>query len=58
MTSNVLDLGRLVAQHRSSFGRAAVRVLPNESHHTILAPAIASGLQFLLSPEKKRAETY
>jgi predicted alpha/beta superfamily hydrolase len=58
MTSNVLDLGRLVAQHRSRFGRAAVRVLPNESHHTILAPAIASGLQFLLSPEKKRAETY
>ena len=58
MTSNVLDLGRLVAQHRSSFGRAAVRVLPNESHHTILAPAIASGLQFLLSPERKRAETF
>lgn len=58
MTSNVLDLGRLVAVHRSSFGRVAVRVLPHESHHTILAPAISSGLQFLLSPERKRTETY
>lgn len=58
MTSNVLDLGRLVAEHRSSFERAAVRVLPNESHHTILAIAVTQGLQFLLSPESKRAETF
>ena len=58
MTSNVLDLGRLVAEHRSSFGRATVRVLPNESHHTILASAVTQGLQFLISPESKRAETF
>jgi predicted alpha/beta superfamily hydrolase len=58
MTSNVLDLGRLVAEHRSSFGRATVRVLPNESHHTILATAVTQGLQFLISPESKRAETF
>lgn len=58
MTSNVLDLGRIVAEHRSSFGRAAVRVLPNESHHTILASAVTQGLQFLISPESKRAETF
>ena len=58
MTSNVLDFGRLVAEHRSSFGRATVSVLPNESHHTILATAVTRGLQFLISPESKRTETF
>ena len=58
MTTNVLELGRLVAEHRSSFGRATVRMLPNESHHTILATAVTRGLQFLISPESKRAETF
>ena len=51
------DLERLVAEHRSCFERAAVRVLPNESHHNILAVAVAQGLQFLLLPEHKRAKT-
>ena len=55
MTSNVLDL--LVVENRSRFERAAVRVLPNESHHNILAVAVAQGLQFLLLPEHKRAKT-
>ena len=58
MTSNLLDLGRLVAEHRSRFERATARVLPNESHHTILASALSQGLQFLISPESKRGETF
>jgi hypothetical protein len=58
MTSNVLDLARIVAEHRSSFGRVAVSVLPEQSHHSIVAPAASLGLRFLLSPEEKRAETY
>jgi predicted alpha/beta superfamily hydrolase len=58
MTSNVLDLGRLVAEHRLRFERATVRVLPNESHRTILASAVSQGLQFLISPESKRGETF
>ena len=58
MTSNLLDLGRLVAENRSRFERATARVLPNESHHTILASALSQGLQFLISPESKRGETF
>jgi predicted alpha/beta superfamily hydrolase len=58
MTSNVLEFGRLVAEHRSSFGGVAVRVLPDESHHTILATGASLGLRFLIAPESKRSETF
>ena len=53
MTSNVSDLGKLVANYQSSFGPVTVKVLQNESHHTILGSAITQGLQFLISPGGK-----
>ena len=50
MTSNVLELGRVVAEYPSSFGGVTVRVLPDESHHTILGSAATLGLRFLIGP--------
>jgi predicted alpha/beta superfamily hydrolase len=58
MTSNVLELDRLVAAHRSSFSGVEVSVLPRTSHHTIIGPALTQGLQFLISPPERRAETF
>ncbi|WP_300575399.1 alpha/beta hydrolase-fold protein [Phenylobacterium sp.] len=58
MTANVLDVQRLVAQHRGQFGAPLVQVLPGLSHHTIMGAATTSGLQFLLSPPDRLAETY
>ena len=58
MTSNVLELGRLVAAHRSSFSGVEVSVLPRTSHHTIIGPALTQGLQFLISPSERRMETF
>jgi len=58
MTSNVLDLGRIVAEYESSFGGVTVRVLPDESHHTILGAAATLGLRFLIGPEDKRSRQF
>ena len=52
MTSNVLDLEILIANHQSNFGPVSVRVLENESHHTVLGRAVTLGLQFLISPDR------
>jgi hypothetical protein len=58
MTSNVLELDRLVAAHRASFGGVEISVLPKTSHHTIIGPALTQGLQFLISPPERRSETF
>jgi hypothetical protein len=58
MTSNVLELDRLVAAHRASFGGVEISVLPRTSHHTIIGPALTQGLQFLISPPERRSETF
>jgi predicted alpha/beta superfamily hydrolase len=58
MTSNVLELDRLVADHRTKFSGAEVAILPKTSHHTIIGPALTAGLQFLISPPERRAETF
>ncbi|MGN6820442.1 MAG: alpha/beta hydrolase [Sphingomonas sp.] len=58
MVSNVLDLQRLVADHRSQFAAPLVQVLPGLSHHTIMGIACTYGLQYLLSPPERLAETY
>lgn len=52
MTSNVLDLESLIANHQSNFGPVSVRVLDDESHHTLLGRAVTLGLQFLISPDR------
>jgi len=58
MASNVLSLAALTFDHKSKFEDITIRVLPNQSHHTIPAIAAVEGLQFLLSPESKRQETF
>lgn len=58
MTSNVLELGRLVAEYRNQFAGVTVSVLPNTSHHTILGSGITQGLEFLISPADRRSETF
>jgi predicted alpha/beta superfamily hydrolase len=58
MTSNVLELGRLVAQFRDQFSDVEINVLPRTSHHTVLGPALTQGLQFLISPPERRSETF
>jgi predicted alpha/beta superfamily hydrolase len=58
MTSNVLELGRLVAQFRAQFSAVEISILPRTSHHSVLGPALAQGLQFLISPPDRRSETF
>ena len=58
MVSNVLSLAALTFDHKSKFEDVTIRVLPNQSHHTIPAIAVVEGLQFLLSPQNKRSETF
>jgi predicted alpha/beta superfamily hydrolase len=59
MTSNTLEFGRLVADHRGRFPAGAmVKVLPDTTHHTIIGPALAKGLRFLIAPEARRMETF
>ena len=40
MMSNVLDLENLITNHQSNFGPVSVRVLDNESHHTVLGRTV------------------
>jgi hypothetical protein len=35
-----------------------VKILPDTTHHTIVGPALAKGLRFLIAPEARRAETF
>lgn len=59
MTSNTLEFGRLVAEHRASFPSGAlVSVLPRTTHHTIVGAGAARGMRFLIAPEDRRAETF
>ena len=58
MTSNVLDLQRIVFDHRKQFGSPLVQVLPGLSHHTIMGVACTYGLQHLLSPPERLSESY
>jgi predicted alpha/beta superfamily hydrolase len=59
MTSNTLEFGRLVADHRRSFpGGALVSVLPGTTHHTIVGAAATRGMRYLVAPEERRSETF
>ncbi len=59
MTSNTLEFGRLVADHRASFPNGAwVSVLPRTTHHTILGAGAAQGMRFLIAPDERRSETF
>lgn len=59
MTSNTLEFGRLVANHRASFPNGAwVSVLPRTTHHTIVGAGVAQGMRFLIAPEERRSETF
>ena len=59
MTSNTLEFGRLVADHRRSFPSGAlVSVLPGTTHHTIVGAAATRGMRYLVAPEERRAETF
>ncbi len=58
MTSNVLDLGALVAAHPAQFGAASVKIVPGASHHTIFGGSFTDGLKFLLGPKDLVSQTY
>ena len=59
MTSNTLEFGRLVADHRRSFPSGAlVSVLPGTTHHTIVGTGVARGMRYLIAPEDRRSETF
>lgn len=59
MTSNTLEFGRLVANHRASFPKGAwVSVLPRTTHHTIVGAGVAQGMRFLIAPDERRSETF
>ena len=58
MTSNVLEVQRLIVKHRSQFEAPLAQILPGLSHHSILGIAATYGLQFLLSPPNRLQETY
>jgi len=59
MTSNTLEFGRLVADHRRCFPNGAlVSVLPGTTHHTIVGAGVARGMRYLIAPEDRRTETF
>jgi predicted alpha/beta superfamily hydrolase len=58
MTSNVLNLGALVAAHPAQFGAASVKIVPGASHHTIYGGSFTDGLKFLLGPKDLISQTY
>jgi predicted alpha/beta superfamily hydrolase len=58
MTSNVLEIARLVAEHRDQFSGVLARIVPGASHHTIVGSSYTEGLRYLLAPAERLAETY
>ena len=59
MTSNTLEFGRLVADHRRCFPNGGlVSVQPSTTHHTIVGAGLTRGLRYLIAPEDRRSETF